>query len=240
MQIINNKIFIARGETATYDVTVLDKNTGIPLQIINGVNDKNPIIEFVVKPSIYGGKDDYVFKAYIDKSDSHVFETDEVALYDADNLSFWDDEYLPHEGDEEKLHRRIYNKINYFAYYLYDYTSEGTFSDREDYNGYYLKLRDDRYVLINTYTRGIVPGETVCYSREDEGQWIPYEFRLTFMFPYETMAKLVAKTYKYEVTLLSGTSKESLLLPDEIPIIVDYKKPILEATDFVVGGSLSE
>ena len=138
MQIVNNKIYINRGETPTYDVAVFDKNTGTPFMIIKGINDENPLLEFVVRPSVYSVKDDYVFKTYIDLGSVHVFDTDEIVEY---TEAVWDDSVVPVDEDLNKLHRRTIEGVPDFAYY------------------------------------------------ENE-QWIPYEFRITFMFPYEATSKI--------------------------------------------------
>ena len=60
MRIVNNKIYIARGETATYDVSVKDNKTGAPFTIPSGY--KNPVIEFIVRPSVYDREDGYGLK----------------------------------------------------------------------------------------------------------------------------------------------------------------------------------
>ena len=187
MQIVNNKIYINRGETPTYDVSVFDKNTGIPYMLIKGVNDENPFLEFVVRPSVYSTKDDYIFKTYIDMSSVHVFDSEDIAEYEE---SVWDDSVVPLDEDINKLHRRTIEGVPDFAYY---------------YNN----------------------------------QWIPYEFRITFTFPYEATSKMEPKTYLYEEVLFNGRLKENPQ-HDEIPIFVNKKDFIMEHKDFIVGGSLSE
>ena len=69
MRIVNNKIYIIRGETPTYNVTVKYRDSGVPYMLTEGDRAKlvNPIIEFVVRPSIYSREDDYVFRFYICK-----------------------------------------------------------------------------------------------------------------------------------------------------------------------------
>ena len=63
MKIVNNKIYIGRGETPTYHVYVIDEDSGAPFIVPVGV--ENPVLEFIVRPSIYDREDDYVFKTYI-------------------------------------------------------------------------------------------------------------------------------------------------------------------------------
>lgn len=183
MKIINNKIYIAKGETPTYDVSVIDKQTEAPYMLPSGIN--NPVIEFIVRPSVYNRADDYVFRAYLDYSTHKKFETPELVEY-TDNQ--WDDSNAPSSGDEEKLHFRI--------------TSDG--------------IKEYRYY--------------------ENGAWVPYEFRISFMFPYEATSLMESKQYKYEVVLFGAD-----VLPGNAGLTnISYKEPLLEATDFIVGGSLSE
>ena len=63
MKIINDNIYIGRGETATYDVDVIDNKTGYPYTIPGLVN---PFIEFSVKKSPFDKE--AVFRQYIDMS----------------------------------------------------------------------------------------------------------------------------------------------------------------------------
>ena len=211
MRITNNVIYIAKGETGTYDVSVIDRKTGVPFILPKGIN--NPAIEFIVRPSIYNRDDDFVFRAYLMRTTDHRFETDEVVNYnepDQETIAQWSDASKPVVGDEGKLFRR--------------YLDDGSCDFR-----YY----DENQVYADEY------GTT---------HWIPYEFKINFTFPYEATSLMENKTYKYEVTLFGGVLKESaqgdVLSPpgkgESIYDKIDVKRPLLEATDFVVGGSLSE
>lgn len=183
MKIINNKIYIVQGETPTYTASVIDKDTGHPYMILN--TTMTPVVEFIVRPSIYNRADDYVYRAYMMMNNIHQFETDEVVDYDQ---SVWED--APLTENLGKLHRRTLDGVNDFAYW-------------------------------------------------DGSKWVPYEFEVSFYFDYEAMKKLEAKTYKYDITLYYGNLKENYV-EGENPVEIRDKKPLLEATDFVVGGSLSE
>jgi len=63
MRIVNNNIEILRGETATYDVNVIDDKNGYPYTVEN-IN--NPYIEFTVKKTVYDK--DPVFRTYLSMS----------------------------------------------------------------------------------------------------------------------------------------------------------------------------
>lgn len=88
----------------------------------------------------------------------------------------------------------------------------------------------------------------------DGTHWHPYEFRITFTFPYadgqikqgeEHIEKfggtstMEAKKYKYSITLIGGNKKDSFK-HGECPIIIDYNKPLLTSADFVVEGTTNE
>lgn len=206
MKIVNNKISLARGETAPYDVSVVNRETGVPYMLQKGIN--NPVIEFVVRPSVYSKEDDFVFKAYLFRTNDHLFETNEYVDYEYD---LWIDDYAPSEKDKGKLFKRTVI-IN---------------SNKKEI--------DFRYYDENQV------------NEEDGTHWIPYEFRINFTFPYEATSLMEAKTYLYEVTLFGGVLeddvKDKLSPPEDGRSVfkkIDYKEPLLEATDFIVGGSLSE
>lgn len=193
MRIVNDKIYIIKGETPTYNALVINKYTGAPYIIDSGV--ENPYIEFIVRPSIYNRKDDYVFRLFLDCSSVHRFSSVDVVEY---SQSVWDNDVPPSAGDENKLFRRTVDGVSDYRYFDPDATGSGT-----DY------------------------------------KWIPYEFVISFMFPYSATSLMEAKQYKYEISLYGGSVKSNPK-PDEIPINITYKDPILEATDFIVGGSISE
>ena len=204
MKIINNKIYIIRGETPTYNVSVKYRNTGVPYILTTTDSDKikNPIVEFVVRPSIYSRDEEYVFRTYMLLEGNlslniHRFDSRETIEYPGTSSSYtseWSDEVSPLVGYEN---------------YLYYKVTAG--------------VREYRYYDANRAT----------------GKWVPYEFRISFQFPYEYTSIMENKTYKYEIVLLGGTLKSSYA-SDELPIDIDYKEPLLEANDFIVGGSLSE
>lgn len=204
MQIINNNIYIIQGETATYNQRVINKTTGAPYIIADGIN--NPYIAFVVRPSIYTKKDAYVFKAYLDCSNIKKFTSNEILNYNepgTDELEWTDDTV----GETDRLYRKFYQGDTTYRYY------------------------DPEKVYV------------------DGTHWHPYEFRITFTFPYADGQKgsnliggtstMEAKTYKYDITLFGGSLKDDVK-HGEIPIIIDYKEPLLKAADFVVEGSNSE
>jgi hypothetical protein len=205
MKIVNNRIYIVRGETPTYDVSVINKDNGAPFVVLEKF--LNPTIDFVVRPSVYSRDDEYVFRAYLKMKNIHKFPTEEIVDYPVDGP--WDNSVTPVPGNEQKLHRR---------------------------------------------TVATATGNVYEYSYYADGKWVRYEFRITFMFPHYATKVMEPKTYQYEVTLLGGNVKvghdgkdissdletTQATAFDKLPIDVVYKKPLLDPTDFVVGGSMSE
>lgn len=206
MKIVNNKIYINKGETPTYNVAVIDKDTGAPfrLPVLPDGEERQWIVEFIVRPSIYDREDDYVFKALLLRNDKQ-FTTDKIETYnytsEADNI--WDAQYsfIDSQGD----------------------TQDNTALFRKE----------------------VEKGKGIWeYRYFENGEWKPYEFRINFMFPYQYTSVMEAKTYKYEIVLFGGTGADeydqNVSYDSDLPIIIEYKKFLLESTDFVVGGSLSE
>lgn len=204
MKIVNNKITIVRGETPTYDASIIDVKTGAPYIIVEKI--LNPTIEFVVRPSLYSRENEFVFRAFIMLSNVHKFPTEDIAEYAHEGV--WNDEIAPDEENSKKLHRR-------------------------------------------TIVTG--KGKTYEYAYYENGKWVIYDLRLTFMFPHDTTKKMEPKTYQYEITLLGGNlignygndisvelDRELGTAYSNLPINVVYKKPLLDPTDFTVGGSMSE
>ena len=200
MKIVNNKIYIVKGETPLYDVSVIDDKTGAPYMVTTLPDDvDNPgyVIQFNVTPSIYDGKNKYVYNNYLLLHENlHTFPTTKI------------EDYLG--GDEWRT----------------DYS----FADSKGHE-------QNRYAL---FRKEVVKGSNVWeYKYFENGQWNDYELRISFMFPYEATSKMEPKTYKYEVTLFGG-SKKDFPGAGENPVNITYKKPLLEATDFIVGGSSSD
>lgn len=209
MRIVNNRIYIARGETPTYDVDVIDVDTGAPFVLPSGY--VKPVIEFVVRPSVYNRKEDYVMRCYLDysaKLAEHNFGDTEIQDYeDVD----WNNNYnftAYNQPQNALFRKRIASGVDEWEYRYYNPNATGT---------------------GNSY------------------KWIEYKFNIKFQFPYEATSLMEPKTYKYEVTLFSGEITPAGVSPIIMPPSDGYeltnislKKPLLEATDFIVGGSLSE
>lgn len=209
MRIVNNKIYIARGETPTYSASVIDKETGAPLIIDKGIISpegspkRTMIIEFVVRDSVYDRsekirlkynlilKEDETFHVFDDQVIRSYNKLGHLPGYDAETEKFiWDDSVKPETGDENRLHRYTAdNKENFYLYY-------------------------------------------------DGSKWVDYEFSFDVTFAYVDTSIMEPKSYVYEITLFGGSLKPNPAKWDTIvnPI---YMKPLLSATEFIVEASIS-
>lgn len=206
MRIVNNKIFIAQGETPTYSARVIDKDSGAPFMIdkamaLNADNSvRTIIVEFVVRDSAYSRDDDKRIRRHlILKPDEsyHMFDDLEIIPYGGvpqfvDGDIIWDDTYVPDEANKNRLHR-------------------------------YESYEDNFY----------------CRYDETNNKWVTYDFNVNVTFMYSETSVMEPKTYKYEIALFAGNRKTNPV-PGEIPITIEFKKRLLDLTDFTVEGSISE
>lgn len=204
MRIVNNKIFIAQGETPTYSARVIDKDSGAPFIIDKSMaldSNNNPrtiVVEFVVRDSAYSRDEDKRIRRHLilqPEVSYHVFDDLEIVPFlgmpnfENDKI-IWGD-YVPTEENKNRLHR----------YTTYD---------------------DNFY----------------CRYDEDSGEWLDYDFGFNVTFTYDETSVMEPKTYKYEIALFAGNLKDAA--PGEIPITIEFKKRLLDLTDFTVEGSISE
>lgn len=155
MRIVNNKIYIVKGETPTYSASVIDKDTGAPLIIDKGMvtnpQDKTTntmIIEFVVREGAYYRDDDYKLKYNLrlgsDLLPLIVFDDSVIRQYEGtptftDGEWVWDNSWRPAVGDEKRLHRFVDNGDNFYCYFdsdtntwkSYDFSFDVTFAYRD-------------------------------------------------------------------------------------------------------------
>lgn len=226
-RIINNVIYIGAGETATYDVKVIDRATGAPY-ILPVDNQKfqdtpvgNAIVSFIVRPSVYGKTAEPVIKKYIwlcaddagensnipdDIECGNYLRLDTNVIYDYTE-DLWSNEYK-FDGGKQPATKALYKK------------------ELSDGSGY-----EYRYYDVNAEDDGT-----------DDYMWKPYEFRLTFPFQYEDTISVVPKQYKYEVTLYAGPNLQISDDGDGKKSLknITYKEIFLSHTDFIVEGTLSE
>lgn len=104
-RIINNVIYIGAGETATYDVRVIDRSTGAPYILPVGVG--RAIVSFVVKPSAYGKTNESVIKKYIWVNENLLMDDSGVYEYKEE---YWSDDY-GFDGDTQPKTKAVYKKL---------------------------------------------------------------------------------------------------------------------------------
>lgn len=109
-KVVNNKIYMTKGETPTYTAVCIDRDTGTPFMI--GTNVENPLVCFTVSSNIYGNRENIAFRAYLDYSSYPRF----------DKLSEepWEPGVPPSEGEKDKLHRRTVDGVSEYAYWIDD------------------------------------------------------------------------------------------------------------------------
>jgi hypothetical protein len=133
VRIVNNKIYIIKGETPTYSASVIDKDSGAPLIIDKGMvtnpEDKTTntmIIRFIVRDSAYSRESDFRLKYDIklggDVVPLIVFDDDIIRDYKGvprfeQDGHIWDDTWTPAAGDENRLHRYMDNDEYFYCRY---------------------------------------------------------------------------------------------------------------------------
>lgn len=143
MRIVNNKIYITRGETPTYSASIINRDTGAPLIIDKGLYAEKEdgtkvntvILEFVVRDSAYSRDEDFRIKRSLlveQNPEFHVFDSAEILEYadiSGGQNDFWDDNKVqPEPGYENYLYHRIdSDDNNFYAYYVDGHWKEYSF-----------------------------------------------------------------------------------------------------------------
>jgi hypothetical protein len=126
-RIINNTLYIAAGETATYDVKVINRSTGAPY-ILPVDKNNNIIISFVVKPSVYSSSSESVLKKYIVVSNELKLDTNKIYDYDE---SDWNNDFI--FGETKPAVKAVYRKLSLdgksYEYRYYDAAAENDGTD---------------------------------------------------------------------------------------------------------------
>lgn len=229
-KIVNNNISITRGETATYNVRLIDKTTGAPFRLpaeiwvdkkeIDTAQVKKFVVVFSVRRSDYI-KDGYAIKKILwlcgldtDISDKpEQIKCDDVILLDDNNIYTYDPQDVAWSPD--------YDFIN---------TELGETQPKNIKALFRRKLSDGTY----EYKANIPVKNGDTYTPN----WVDYSFIIRFPFLYQDTAQLSPKSYKYSMTIYGGTN---LTITDgEIDKnTIDYKKPLVDA-EFIVGADINE
>lgn len=128
MRIVNNRIYIAKGETPTYSARIIDKESGAPFIIDKEIalNEDNSVrtilIEFVVRDSAYSRDDDKRILKHlllVPGVSYHMFDDTKIVTYPGvpsfpEGEPVWDNT-PPLAGDENRLHRYENRGDNFYC-----------------------------------------------------------------------------------------------------------------------------
>lgn len=121
-RIVNNVIYIGAGETATYDVRVIDRSTGNPYTLPVGIG--NAVVSFIVRQNVYNKAIDPVMKKYIVLDNALTLE--DSVIYDYKG-SDWDNDYTFNGNTQPKV-KAVYKKLSSdgksYEYRYYDALAE--------------------------------------------------------------------------------------------------------------------
>lgn len=216
-KIINNNISITRGETATYDVKVIDRVTGAPF-ILPQLS--KAVISFGVRRSDYI-KDGFAIKKYLWLCglDEDVSEKPEE-LDCTDSIKL--DTTIIYEYDnKETAWSQDYDFIG----------SDGTQQPNDIKALFKYKLADGTYQY-----KANLP--TLNEAGKYVPNWVDYSFTITFPFLYSDTSTLSPKSYKYSMTIYGGSNLQ--IVDGRITeTTIDYKKPLVDA-QFIVEADINE
>lgn len=150
MRIVNNRIYIAKGETPTYSARIIDKDTGAPFIIDKAIAQNKDgsarivVIEFVVRDSAYSRDDDKRIRKHLILGQDisyHMFDDTEIVVYPGtpsfpQGIPVWD-RTPPLSGNENRLHRYTDKGDNFYCRWTgsewidYDFDFNTTFTYSE-------------------------------------------------------------------------------------------------------------
>lgn len=233
-KIVNNNITITRGETATYNVKVVDKTTGapfiLPKEASNETNETTKFdkfyITFTVRRSDYE-KDSGGFKKNIlvcgidgeidDKPDVPCMDQrlpDTTEIYD-----FYDEDF---DGETQYGFVDGTQPFNIKAVYRRD-MGNGKYEYRvnvPEYIGPENPTEDDKRNISNW-----------------KPNWVDYSFEIKFPFLYSDTSNLAPKGYKYAMTIYGGPDLS--IKENKVTGTILYKKPLADGT-FTVEADINE
>lgn len=225
-KIVNNNISITRGETATYNVKVIDKTTGapfiLPKSAPKGYLDDVALSDFAIVFSVR--RSDYIKDGYAMKKILWLCPINSGELgeneYDCSQYTILLDD------------TKIYN---YLDTEDADWDPEyfGESGSRLD-----TKTGDTQTKDLMACFRRQLPDGTYEYKYWNKTAWIPYSFEIRFPFVYADTSTLSPKSYKYSMTIYGGnnlTIEDGRVKEDTI----SYKKPLVDA-NFIVEADINE
>lgn len=226
-KIVNNNILITRGETATYNVKLIDKATGAPFILPPSVYDPSEedntheISKFVI---VFGvRRSDYIKDGYAVKKILWLCGIDDVTNLPEEQYKCTDVILL----DDTK----IYNYLDD----IWDPDYFGDSGERLDPDTLDVQLKTRNVCYRKKLTDGAYEYR---YWNTETNTWTPYSFTIRFPFLYSDTAALSPKSYKYAMTIYGGNNLE--IVDGKLnENTIDYKKPLVDA-QFIVEADINE
>lgn len=210
-KIVNNNISITRGETATYNVKLIDKTTGAPFIL---PQLKRAIVSFGVRRS------DYIKDGFAIKKHLWLCGLDEDISDKTEELDCTGQVKL----DTTTIYTYDPNDTPWSSSYDFKNTELGETQPSDKKALFRYKLTDGTYEYK--------------YWNPTTKTWSKYSFEIIFPFLYQDTATLSPKSYKYSMTIYGGNNLE--IVDGKInESTIDYKKPLVDA-NFIVEADINE
>ena len=216
-KIVNNNISITRGETATYNVKVIDKTTGAPF-ILTQLS--KAIISFGVRRSDYI-KDGFAIKKYLWLCGLNEDLTNKPEQLDCEDIIKLDTTIIYEYNSKDTAWSADYNFIG----------ADGSKQPNDIKALFKYKLSDGTWQY-----KANIP--TLNNEGAYTPNWVDYSFIIKFPFLYTDTSTLSPKSYKYSMTIYGGndlTIEAGKIKEDTI----SYKKPLVDA-NFIVEADINE
>ena len=216
-KIVNNNISITRGETATYNVKVIDKTTGAPF-ILPKLS--KAIISFGVRRSDYI-KDGFAIKKYLWLCGLNEDITNKPEQLDCEDIIKLDTTIIYEYNSKDTAWSADYNFIG----------ADGLKQPNDIKALFKYKLSDGTWQY-----KANIP--TLDAGGAYKPNWVDYSFTIKFPFLYTDTSTLSPKSYKYSMTIYGGnelTIEDGKIKEDTI----SYKKPLVDA-NFIVEADINE
>lgn len=216
-KIVNNNISITRGETATYNVKVIDETTGAPFIL---PDLERAIISFGVRRS------DYINDGFAIKKILWICGLD-------DDIS----------NNPDEINCTYQIKLDTTIIYDYDSSQEAWSSSYDFIGADGIAQPNDKKALFRyKLSDGKYQYKANLPVKQEGGSYIPnwvdYNFVIRFPFLYTDTATLSPKSYKYSITIYGGNNLE--VVDGKInEDTIDYKKPLVNA-NFILEADINE
>lgn len=236
-KIVNNNITITRGETATYNVKVIDKATGAPFilpktaltELGNSEEMNTYYLVFTVR------RGDYEKQGVAFKKNILVCGLDGEIIDTPENIMCMD-QRLPDTTEIYEFSGEDFDDTYGFVEGTQPFNIKAVFGRKKSDGAYEYRVNVPEYEgpVDENY-------EPTVEGREDINNWtphwLPYSFEVKFPFLYSDTADLAPKGYRYAMTVYGG--RDLQIEGDKVTGTIDYKKPLVDGT-FTVEADINE